>query len=104
MAPTPCPALSPRTGVPLSAMAQMAAVPSYYLHYFYAHDAAVAEQRGRPTRAEEVAEIERELLQLYADPALDHKPELLTHRGGAYYSEAAVALLALLVSDTRDRQ
>ena len=96
--------IAARTGLPLSAMAQMAAVPSYYLHYFYAHDAAVAEQRGRPTRAEEVAEIERELLQLYADPALDHKPELLTHRGGAYYSEAAVALLASLVSDTRDRQ
>jgi 6-phospho-beta-glucosidase len=96
--------IAARTGLPLSAMAQMAAVPSYYLHYFYAHDAAVAEQRGRPTRAEEVAEIERELLRLYADPALDHKPELLTHRGGAYYSEAAVALLASLVSDTRDRQ
>jgi 6-phospho-beta-glucosidase len=96
--------IAARTGLPLSAMAQMAAVPSYYLHYFYAHDAAVAEQRGRPTRAEEVAEIERELLQLYADPALDHKPELLTHRGGAYYSEAAVALLASLVSDARDRQ
>ena len=96
--------IAARTGLPLSAMAQMAAVPSYYLHYFYAHDAAVAEQRGRPTRAEEVAEIERELLELYADPALDRKPELLTHRGGAYYSEAAVALLASLVSDTRDRQ
>jgi 6-phospho-beta-glucosidase len=96
--------IAARTGLPLSAMAQMAAVPSYYLHYFYAHDAAVAEQRGRPTRAEEVAAIERELLQLYADPALDSKPELLTHRGGAYYSEAAVALLASLVSDARDRQ
>jgi len=96
--------IAARTGLPLSAMAQMAAVPSYYLHYFYAHDAAVAEQRGRPTRAEEVAAIERELLQLYADPALDRKPELLTHRGGAYYSEAAVALLASLVSDARDRQ
>ena len=80
------------------------AVPSYYLHYYYAHDAAVAEQRGQPTRAEQVAGIERELLQLYADPALDRKPELLTHRGGAYYSEAAVALLASLVSDARDRQ
>jgi 6-phospho-beta-glucosidase len=93
-----------RTGLPLATMVRMAAVPSYYLHYYYAHDAAVAEQRGRPTRAEEVAEIERELLHLYADPALDRKPELLTHRGGAYYSEAAVALLASLVSDTGDRQ
>src|SRR5271170_1378782 len=92
------------TGLPASVMADLGAVPSYYLHYYYGHDAAVAEQRGRPTRAEEVAGIERELLRLYADPALDRKPELLTHRGGAFYSEAAVALLAALVSDARDRQ
>jgi 6-phospho-beta-glucosidase len=85
-------------------MNDLGAVPSYYLSYFYAHDAAVAEQRGRPTRAEDVARIERELLALYADPALDRKPELLSHRGGAFYSEAAVALLASLVSDARDRQ
>jgi 6-phospho-beta-glucosidase len=41
---------------------------------------------------------------MYADPALDTKPELLTHRGGAFYSEAAVALLASLLTDTGDRQ
>jgi 6-phospho-beta-glucosidase len=92
------------TGLPAPVMNDLGAVPSYYLHYFYEHDAAVAALRGRPTRAEEVAGIERELLRLYADPALDHKPELLTHRGGAFYSEAAVALLASLVSDARDRQ
>ena len=61
------------------------------------------EQRDQPTRAEQVAAIERELLEMYADPALDRKPELLTHRGGAFYSEAAVALLASLVTDARDR-
>jgi len=92
------------TGLPASVMADLDAVPSYYLRYFYAHDAVVAEQRTQPTRAEQVADIERELLELYADPALDHKPELLTHRGGAFYSEAAVDLLASLVGDTRDRQ
>ena len=59
---------------------------------------------GTPTRAEEVARLERELLALYADPALDRKPELLGERGGAYYSEAAVALLASLVTDRRDTQ
>jgi 6-phospho-beta-glucosidase len=92
------------TGMPPSVLDDLGAVPSYYLHYFYEHDAAVAAQRGQPTRAEQVAEIERELLELYADPALDSKPELLTHRGGAFYSEAAVALLASLVTDARDRQ
>jgi 6-phospho-beta-glucosidase len=92
------------TGLPPSVMDLLAAVPSYYLHYFYEHDAAVAAQRGHPTRAEQVAEIERQLLALYADPALDSKPDLLTHRGGAFYSEAAVALLASLLTDRGDRQ
>ncbi len=91
-------------GLPESILRDMAAVPSYYLRYYYAHDAVVAEQRSRPTRAEEVAKIERELLELYADPALDHKPDLLMNRGGAFYSEAAVDLLASLVSDARDTQ
>jgi len=96
--------IASHTGLPTSVTTDLGAVPSYYLHYFYEHDAAVADQRGRPTRAEQVAEIERELLELYADPALDRKPELLTHRGGAFYSEAAVALIASLVNDARDRQ
>jgi len=45
-----------------------------------------------------VAEIERELLELYRDPALDTKPALLEQRGGAFYSEAATALMAALVT------
>ncbi len=72
-------------------------VPSYYLRYFYAHDEVVEEQKKAPTRAAEVSAIEDELLRLYADPALDTKPEALTRRGGAFYSEAAVALLASLL-------
>ncbi len=92
------------TGLARGVMNDLGAVPSYYLRYFYAHDAVVAEERGQPTRAQEVAAIERELLAMYADPALDRKPELLSQRGGAYYSEAAVALLASLVSDAGDTQ
>ena len=92
------------TGLPVSVIHEVGAVPSYYLRYFYAHDATVAQQRGRPTRAQEVAEIERRLLEMYADPALDRKPELLGERGGAFYSEAAVALLASLAGDTGDTQ
>ena len=92
------------TGLPLAVTRDVGAVPSYYLRYFWAHDAVVDEERGQPTRAQAVAEIERQLLAMYADPALDVKPELLTHRGGAFYSEAAVALLASLVTDAGDRQ
>ncbi len=79
-------------------------VPSYYLRYYYEHDRVVCELRGQQTRAHSVAEIERQLLAMYADPALDKKPELLGQRGGAFYSEAAVALLASLVNDTGDVQ
>jgi 6-phospho-beta-glucosidase len=73
-------------------------VPSYYLRYYYAHDEVLAGQRepGRPTRAEAVAAIEAELLTMYRDPALDTKPEILSQRGGAFYSEAAVDLLVAL--------
>jgi 6-phospho-beta-glucosidase len=92
------------TGLPLEVTQAVGAVPSYYLRYYWAHDAVVEEERGRETRAQAVAEIERQLLEMYADPSLDTKPELLTHRGGAFYSEAAVALLASLVTDARDRQ
>jgi 6-phospho-beta-glucosidase len=96
--------IAAHTGLPLAATTAYGALPSYYLRYFWAHDAVVEEERGQQTRAQAVAEIERQLLEMYADPALDTKPELLTHRGGAFYSEAAVALLASLVTDARDRQ
>ncbi|OIV37938.1 6-phospho-beta-glucosidase [Mangrovactinospora gilvigrisea] len=79
-------------------------VPSYYLRYYYEHDAVVREMRGAESRAQKVAAIERELLEMYADPALTEKPKLLEQRGGAYYSEAAVALVASLLGDSGDEQ
>ena len=91
-------------GLPVEMIRELGVVPSYYLRYYYSHDNVVGEQRGEPTRAEVVAGYEKELLDLYADPELDHKPELLAKRGGAFYSEAAVALLASLVADTGDVQ
>ena len=64
----------------------------------------VRELLTKPSRAAEVAAIEKELLDLYADPSLDEKPALLEQRGGAYYSEAAVALASSLLNDTGDVQ
>jgi 6-phospho-beta-glucosidase len=71
-------------------------VPSYYLSYFYAHDRHVREAIGQPTRGQRVAEIEATLLEMYRDVTLVEKPALLGERGGAYYSEAAVGLIAAL--------
>ncbi|MFD8791004.1 6-phospho-beta-glucosidase [Streptomyces vinaceus] len=85
--------------LPRAVLDRLGVVPSYYLRYFYAHDAVVRELGGKPSRAAEVAAMEKELLALYADPALDEKPELLAKRGGAFYSEAAVDLAAALLGD-----
>jgi len=83
--------------LPLGLLHTLGVVPSYYLRYFYAHDEVVAELKASESRAARVAEIEHRLLELYADPSLDEKPELLTQRGGAFYSEAAVQLAAALL-------
>ncbi|MFJ6831902.1 6-phospho-beta-glucosidase [Streptomyces sp. NPDC091209] len=83
--------------LPRSLVETLGVVPSYYLRYFYAHDEVVGELRTKPSRAAEVAQMERQLLTMYGDPALDEKPELLAKRGGAYYSEAAVDLAAALL-------
>jgi 6-phospho-beta-glucosidase len=85
-------------GLPKELLDELGAVPSYYLRYFYAHDKVLADQRQGVPRAARVAEIERELLELYRDPNLTEKPALLEQRGGAYYSEAAVGLVSSLVS------
>lgn len=96
--------LADRAGMPVQLLRDLQVWPSYYLRYFYAHDRVVEQQRSSPSRAEEVAAIERQLLDLYADPSLDEKPALLEQRGGAYYSEAAVDLVTSLVADRRDVQ
>jgi 6-phospho-beta-glucosidase len=88
--------LATQVSLPPSVLSTFASVPSYYLRYFYAHDEVVREETGQPTRGQRVAQIETELLAMYRDPALDTKPTLLTERGGAFYSEAAVGLLASL--------
>ncbi|MGW0813963.1 6-phospho-beta-glucosidase [Streptomyces viridiviolaceus] len=83
--------------LPRPLLDRLGVVPSYYLRYYYAHDEVVEESRTKPSRAAEVAAMERELLTMYGDPALDEKPALLARRGGAYYSEAAVDLTAALL-------
>ncbi|MDH6113261.1 6-phospho-beta-glucosidase [Kitasatospora sp. MAP12-15] len=83
--------------LPLPVIRRLGVVPSYYLRYFYQHDLVVEELKVKGSRAAAVSAIEKELLELYADPTLDTKPELLAKRGGAFYSEAAVNLIASLL-------
>src|SRR6059036_1968166 len=91
--------LAQEVGLRRGLLDELGVLPSYYLHYFYAHDAVLAEQLDGVPRAATVAEIERELLDLYRDPNLVEKPALLEQRGGAVYSEAAIGLVGSLTSD-----
>ena len=97
-------ALAHEIGLPLPLIENLRAIPSYYLRYFYAEREVVQEQRMTTPRAQTVAEIERELLELYRDQSLTEQPALLEQRGGAFYSEAATQLLASLLADTGDVQ
>ena len=90
--------------LPLDSFRRLGAVPSYYLRYYYAFADVLSQQRAGHSRAEEVMEIERQLLALYRDPTLDRKPALLQDRGGAFYSEVAAQLLASLHDGRGDIQ
>jgi len=80
-------------------------LPTHYLQYYYYHLDKVEEAKiAKKTRGEEVLEIENELLKKYKDPKVLVKPEELSRRGGAHYSEAAVNLIASLKLDRRDVQ
>ena len=69
-------------------------IPNYYLQYYYHTDKKLASQEAwPPSRAEEVIEIEKDLLREYADPNLKAPPADLMKRGGAYYSTVATQLL-----------
>jgi 6-phospho-beta-glucosidase len=97
-------ALAEQASQPRAVLEELGVIPSYYLHYFYFHDEVLAAQHDGVPRAATVAEIERQLLELYRDPSLTTKPKLLEQRGGAYYSEAATQLVASLETGDGDVQ
>ncbi|MFI5199200.1 MAG: 6-phospho-beta-glucosidase [Candidatus Limnocylindrales bacterium] len=82
----------------------LAAIPSYYLTYYDDTAGSLAAQRSGTSRAEDVMAIEQDLLERYRDPNLAEKPKQLEERGGAFYSEAAVQLIASLHAGTGDIQ
>ena len=90
--------------VPPELIQLLRALPSGYLRYYYMTGRVMEELRGGHIRAQEVMEIEAGLLELYKDPTLDTKPKLLEERGGAFYSDAAAALIASLHAGTGDVQ
>lgn len=69
-------------------------IPNSYLQYYYYTDRKLAaQQKWPPSRAEQVMQIEAELLEQYADPHRTAPPAGLMKRGGAYYSTLATQLV-----------
>jgi len=96
------PANIPEITYPKGFLSALGMIPSSYVRYFYATDAMLAELKAAPrTRAEEVAEIEAKLLEVYADDTSPATlPAELSKRGGAWYSRLAVDVLGALASST----
>jgi len=80
-------------------------IPTSYLRYYYNHTKMLEDLKGvEKTRGEVVREVERDLMEKYADPNQLVKPPELSLRGGALYSEAAMRLILSLMFDRRDVQ
>jgi 6-phospho-beta-glucosidase len=79
----------------------MQSVPLWYNRYYYNTESILKGLYEKPkSRAQEVMDIERELLKKYEDPKLVTKPEELDKRGGAFYSKIAVDIVDSIVNDT----
>lgn len=79
---------------PLGLLHSMNLLPCGYHRYYYMQKEMLQHsleefKLAGGTRAEQVKQTEHELFDIYINPKLDHKPEQLSKRGGAYYSDAA---------------
>lgn len=89
----------------LELLHSMNLLPCGYHRYYYsekemlAHSIEEFKQNG--TRAEKMKETEAALFEIYKNPDLYKKPEELSKRGGAYYSEAACECINAIYNDKR---
>lgn len=83
-------------------------IPCPYHRYFYMAkeylEEAIEKFEHNGTRAEMVKQVETDLFELYKNPDLNEKPELLSKRGGALYSDAACNLICSIYTDKGDIQ
>ncbi len=83
----------------------MGMIPCGYHRYYYRQEEMLnhcLEEYKDPelgTRGQQVKKTEAELFELYKDPKLDYKPEQLTKRGGAHYSDAACDTIASIYAN-----
>jgi len=74
-------------------------IPSPYLQYFYQTRRMLDTLAAETSRALVVMDLERQLFDIYRDKRQSTKPELLSKRGGAWYSRVAIDVIRSLQSD-----
>ena len=86
----------------------LGSLPCSYLRYYYLKDRMLEDQLNQlkqgETRADVIRRLEQELFEIYQNPDLYVKPKQLDQRGGAWYSEAAVQLIASIHNNRKDIQ
>ncbi len=95
----------PASGFSHELIKTVGAIPTCYLEYYYFKDGKLQKAKEvEKCRAEVCMEIEEQLLDIYSNAELHVKPELLSKRGGARYSEVAINLVNSIYNDTNDIQ
>ena len=95
----------PASGFSHELIKTIGAIPTCYLEYYYFKDSKLAKAKAaEKCRGEICMEIEEQLLDIYSNSELHTKPELLSKRGGARYSEVAINLVNSIYNDVKDVQ
>ncbi len=83
-------------------------LPCFYHRYYYQTDQMLEhlldDYKNKKTRAEVVKTIEHDLFEKYKDLDLQEKPEELSLRGGAHYSDTACNLMSGIYNDDHSIQ
>lgn len=75
-------------------------VPTSYFKYLYHPNWMLAAQQGKPARAEELLNLEREILAAYESGNPTEKPAVLVRRGAAWYKHMIVPVLLAHAGNT----
>ena len=81
-------------------------LPCGYHRYYYNEqdmlDHSIEEFNTNATRAEKVFAVERALFEIYRDPSVYKKPEELSKRGGAFYSDTACECINAIFNNKKN--
>ncbi|MGC6176940.1 6-phospho-beta-glucosidase [Lacrimispora sp. 38-1] len=90
---------------PMELLKTMNLLPCGYHRYYYMQkemlEHSLEEFKNEGTRAEQMKRVEADLFEIYKQPELKTKPEQLSKRGGAYYSDAACECISAIYNDKR---